>query len=114
MDWRGPGFIIIIIAMSIAGWLVNNYIRAKNGYALEDEWGGKTEKADTAEYQALQSENRALIEKVDAMNERMVVLEKIVTDRGYSVAQEIDALRDRPGKTPDSGVPLNIARQEKA
>ena len=73
---------------------MNNYIRAKNGYALEDEWGGKTEKADTAEYQALQSENRALIEKVDAMNERMVVLEKIVTDRGYSVAQEIDALRE--------------------
>ena len=49
------------------------------------------------------------------MNQRMIVLEKIVTDRGYSVAEEIEALRDVPsGPSNDSGVPLNIAQQEKA
>ncbi|WP_379545842.1 hypothetical protein ACFCW2_09205 [Qipengyuania sp. DSG2-2] len=49
------------------------------------------------------------------LEERVRVLERIVTDRGYSVAEEIEALRDT-GKveTADSGVPLNIARKEKA
>ena len=29
------------------------------------------------------------------MQDRLIVLEKIVTDRGYTLASEIEALRDR-------------------
>jgi hypothetical protein len=75
-------FVLTIIALSIGGWLANNWIRAKHGYALEDEWGGKTERTDTAETQRLRAENKALHDKLDAMQDRMIVLEKIVTDRG--------------------------------
>lgn len=89
-------FVLTIIALSIGGWLANNWIRAKHGYALEDEWGGKTERQDTAETQRLRAENKALHDKLDAMQDRMVVLEKIVTDRGYSLSAEIEALRDAP------------------
>jgi hypothetical protein len=32
------------------------------------------------------------------MQDRLIVLEKIVTDRGYTLASEIEALRDRPTK----------------
>ena len=45
MDWGGPSFVIAIIALSMGGWIINNWIRAKHGYALEDEWGGKTERS---------------------------------------------------------------------
>ena len=109
MDGDMKIFVLIIIAISTIGWLVNNWIRAKNGYALEDEWGGKTERVASNETKELKAENRELHDKLDAMQDRMIVLEKIVTDRGYSVAEEIEALRDKP---TDSGVPLNVARKE--
>lgn len=112
MDWGGPGFVIAIIAISTAGWVINNWIRAKHGYDLEDEWGGKTERGDNAETKRLKAENAELNGKLDEMQDRMIVLEKIVTDRGYSLADEIEALRDKPSPSSDSGVPLNIAKKE--
>lgn len=94
--------IIMIVLVCTAGWLVNNWIRAKHGYPLEDEWGGKTERTDTAETQRLKAENKALHDKLDTMQDRMIVLEKIVTDRGYSLSAEIDALRDTPALNKES------------
>ena len=60
MDWGDPGFVMAIIAISTAGWLINNWIRARHGYALEDEWGGKTSKAQSGETQKLLAENAEL------------------------------------------------------
>ena len=114
MDFGGPTFVVMIIALSMGGWLINNWIRAKHGYALEDEWGGKTERKDTAETQRLQAENKALHDKLDAMQDRMIVLEKIVTDRGYSLAEEIEALRDTRRMDDASGVPLGLGKKERA
>lgn len=112
MDWGGPQFVIAIIAVSYGAWILNNWIRAKHGYALEDEFGGFTEIPDTAEAQRLKAENRELHDKIDATQDRMIVLEKIVTDRGYSLAEEIEALRDTPTRSADSGVPLNLGKKE--
>jgi len=96
MDFGAPPFVIMIVIICTAGWLINNWIRARHGYPLEDEWGGKTAKPDSGETLRLEAENRALHEKLDAMQDRLVVLEKIVTDRGYSLSTEIEALRDIP------------------
>lgn len=101
MNWGGPEFVIAIIAISTGGWIINNWIRAKHGYALEDEWGGKTShssnhrEAATQEVKQLRDEKRALSDQVDKMTDRLIVLEKIVTDRGYDVATQIEALRDQ-------------------
>lgn len=115
MDWGSPSFVIAIIAVSYGAWIINNWIRAKHGYELEDEWGGKsTKKEDSAETKRLKAENRELNGKLDEMQDRMIVLEKIVTDRGYSLSEEIEALRDQPTpstKSTDSGVPLNLDRK---
>ena len=111
MDWGGPTFVVLLVAISTVGWLINNWIRAKHGYSLEDEWGGKTERGDTVETKALKAENRQLHDKLDAMQDRMIVLEKIVTDRGYSLRDEIEALRDRD---EGNGVPLSLKKGEKA
>ena len=109
MSWGGPGFVILIIALSMGGWLVNNWIRAKHGYPLEDEWGGKTEKADSGEVIRLREENARLVDRLEASEDRLAVLERIVTDRGYSLADEIEALR-----SSGRGAPLNLGNQEKA
>lgn len=96
MDWGGPGFVILIIAISTGGWLINNWIRAKHGYALEDEWGGKTDRATSKETQQLRAENTELREQLDHFADRVKVLERIVTDKGLNVAAQIEALRDQP------------------
>ena len=115
MDFGGPTFVIAIIALSYGAWMINNWIRAKHGYDLEDEWGGKTKKGDSEETKRLKAENRDLNDKLDAMQDRMIVLEKIVTDRGYSLSEEIEALRDVPAREArtDSGVPLDFGTKEK-
>lgn len=113
MHFGGPTFVLAIIALSTAGWLINNWIRARHGYSLEDEWGGKTERADSAEALRLKSENKALHDKIDAMQDRMIVLEKIVTDRGYSLAEEIEALRDQRRVDETAGVPLGLEKKER-
>ena len=94
MNWGGPDFVVTIIAISTFGWLINNWIRARHGYALEDEWGGKTQSASSTEQQSLQAENAELREQLGHFADRVKVLERIVTDKGYEVAAQIEALRD--------------------
>ena len=53
--------------------------------------------------------------KVQQLEDRVQVLECIVTDRGYDVATQIEALRDtRSVGERGSGVPLDIESREKA
>ena len=112
MDWGGPEFIIAIIAISTVGWLINNWIRARHGYSLEDEWGGKTDRAEAVETKQLRSENAELRGLLTRVDKRMQVLERIVTEKGYSVAEEIEALREDRDAEEDSGVPLDIKTRE--
>ncbi|MBB3032705.1 hypothetical protein [Alteriqipengyuania lutimaris] len=110
MDFGGPTFVIAIIALCTAGWLINNWIRAKHGYDLEDEWGGKTPRADkSAETDALRAENAKLVDRLDDHAQRLKVLERIVTERGYSLSDEIEALR----RDESSGVPIDTGRKER-
>jgi len=117
MDWGSPTFVLTIIAVSTAGWLINNWIRAKHGYDLEDEWGGKTARkrgAGDAEVKELRAENAQLVQLLKDQGNRMETLERIVTDKGYRLNEEIEALRDLPDAKPtDNGVPLNISKKEK-
>lgn len=51
--------------------------------------------------------------QVQRLEDRVQVLERIVTDKGYDVATQIEALRDtRSTDLADSGVPLDMARKE--
>lgn len=92
-------FIPLIVLVCTAGWLINNWIRAKHGYPLEDEWGGKTALTDGDYPEAerkimlLSNENADLKGKLLRIEERVAVLERIATDKGARLAEEIDALR---------------------
>jgi hypothetical protein len=99
VNWGGPEFVLAIIAISTGGWIVNNWIRARHGYALEDEWGGKTLRADDQAMAQLRDENAALRQQLEATHQRLANVEAIVTDRGFDVASQIEALRtERPAQ----------------
>ena len=101
MDWGSPEFVIAIIALSYGGWIVNNWIRARHGYELEDEWGGKTGKTaktnqdEQRKIELLSHENEELVGKIDRLQERLQVLERIATDPAKRTADEIEALREK-------------------
>lgn len=96
MSWSGPGFVLAIIAISTAGWLISSWIRAKHGYPIENEWAGMTCKRDSKaeqEIAQLTSENDALKAQLERLNERLAVLERIATDQPGRLAREIEDLR---------------------
>lgn len=97
MSWGGPTFVIAMIAIFYGGWILNNWIRARHGYPLEDEWGGKSEKGlpdSERKIGLLTSENEALQGKISRLEERVAVLERIATDKGTRLAAEIESLRE--------------------
>lgn len=97
MTWQGPEFVLAIIAISTFGWLVSSWIRAKHGYAVENEWSGVTHKEGSPEatrrIELLASENARLTSQIGQMEERIAVLERIATDPAGQTAREIEALR---------------------
>lgn len=94
MNWGGPDFIVIIVIVCTGGWIMNNWIRARHGYPLEDEWGGKSAKLDGQVTARLQEENAALRMELGAITDRLASVERIVTDQGYDVARQIEGLRE--------------------
>jgi len=46
------------------------------------------------------------------LEQRVQVLERIVTDRGYDIATQIDALRDQRTVENNNGTPLNVASRQ--
>ncbi len=52
--------------------------------------------------------------RVGDLEERVRVLERIVTDKGYDVATQIEALRDQRRVDEGPGVPLAMVSREKA
>jgi hypothetical protein len=55
------------------------------------------------------------ITRIKDLEDRVRVLERIVTDSGYNVSAQIEALRDTHRvENQDSGVPLDLARNEHA
>lgn len=96
MSIGGPLFIIAIIALCYGGWILNNWVRARHGYDLEDEWGGKTalNNPDTdRKIELLSNENENLQGKITHLEERIAVLERIATDKSSRLSDEIENLR---------------------
>ena len=100
----GQEFALIIVGMAMFAGIAKTSIRAKHG--LSDFPGGRHARRELrqqghespGQVEALKNENKRLTDQVETMQDRLIVLEKIVTDRGYTLASEIEALRDRPGR----------------
>ncbi|MEM6828822.1 MAG: hypothetical protein AAF553_12825 [Pseudomonadota bacterium] len=67
----------------------------------------------TAEHTAEKAAQYA--SQVQRLEDRVAVLERIVTDSGYNVATQIEALRDtRETDAANAGIPLDFGNKEKA
>ena len=97
MGFGGPGFVLAIIALCTAGWVLTTWIRAKHGYPIENEFWGMTTKEDgpdaSRQIELLSKENDGLKGQVSRLEERLSVLERIATDPAERTAREIEKLR---------------------
>jgi hypothetical protein len=50
---------------------------------------------------------------IQRLEDRVQVLERIVTDRGYDIATQIEALRDQRRVDEGAGVPLGLEKKER-
>lgn len=93
----GGGF--ALGAMGIVASFQTTRMKIKNGYPLEGMWGQSlkpgSDKETAHRVTLLTQENAELRAELGAMKDRLANVERIVTDGGYHLGAEIDALRDR-------------------
>jgi hypothetical protein len=103
MQFGSPEFVLAIIAMAIFAGVLKTAIRARHGLSdPHPHGGGKKARSSeivrlTDENASLRAENTRLSGRLETYEDRLIVLERIVTDRGYGIAAEIEALRDQRG-----------------
>ena len=110
---------LLLGGAGIAGWVHTTRLRIKNGYPLENMWGmpihPKGDPEAGARIQLLTQENARLGAEVGAMKDRLAAVERIVTDRGFDVANQIEALRDQRRESETAtGTPLGLVGKERA
>jgi hypothetical protein len=99
MSFQGPSFVIAIIALCMAGWVISTWIRAKHGYPIENEWGGLVQQGSPdadRKIELLTNENSKLSGQISRLEERIAVLERIATEangRAAQLSDQIDRLR---------------------
>ena len=79
--------VVGLVLIGTLGTVVNKWIAAKHGYDYEDESGEKLIKAKV-------EEDPKTLARIDALEKRIRVLERIATDEGARLASEIEALQD--------------------
>lgn len=92
----GP-IIAIVVGLGVGGWLLDTRMRIKNGYPLNGSWGQKlypkTSSEEIERIKLLSQENAQLRAEIGSLKDRVGNVERIVTDSGYRLTHEIDALR---------------------
>ena len=85
---------------AVFGWIHTTRLRIQHGYPLEGMWGQSLKPGVGTEAQEriklLSQENAALRAELGSVKDRLGNVERIVTDRGYGLIGEIEALRERP------------------
>ena len=86
----------------VAGVIFNTRQKIKHGYPLESMWGKPLHPQLTSEanerVKMLTQENAQLHAEIGALSDRLVSIERIVTDSGYRLGHEIEQLRESKGK----------------
>ena len=92
---------VAVVGVSIFGWVHNTRMKIKHGYPLESMWGKPMHPQVTNEaterVKLLTQENAQLRAELGALSDRMINVERIVTDSGYRLGHEIERLRDKEG-----------------
>ena len=59
--------------------------------------------SDASPREIRKRESLSAPDRLEASEDRLAVLERIVTDKSYSLASEIEALREQPARLEDKG-----------
>jgi hypothetical protein len=89
-------FIAIIVAVSVGGSLLNNWLKIRNGYPLSNSWGmpihPKRDNEAAERIRLLTTENAQLRAELGSIKDRLENVERIVTDKPSKLSREIEAL----------------------
>ena len=92
----GPMIATITLA-GVGGWVITTWMRIKNGYPLDGAWGQavypKTSSEEAERIKLLSQENAQLRAELGSVKDRLANVERIVTDSGYQLTHQIEALR---------------------
>jgi hypothetical protein len=85
--------------LAIGGWILTTWLRIKHGYPLDGAWGQavypKSADETVERVKLLSTENAQLRAELGAIKDRLATVERIVTDDGHRISQEIEQLRLR-------------------
>ena len=89
--------IALLGVLGISGWIITTWLRIKHGYPLENSWGKaiypKTSDEAMERIKLLSNENAQLRAELGSIKDRLANVERIVTDDGHRLTQEIESLR---------------------
>nr|WP_147158472.1 hypothetical protein [Novosphingobium sediminis] len=91
----------MVVLVPVAGWVFTTWLRIRHGYPLDGAWGQaiypKTTSAELERIKLLSQENAQLRAELGSVKDRLANVERIVTDSGYHLTHEIEALRTTQG-----------------
>ena len=89
--------IALLASIGIGGWVVTTWLRIKNGYPLDGQWGQalypQRDNETTERVKLLSQENAQLRAELGSVKDRLANVERIVTDGSLRLADNIEALR---------------------
>jgi hypothetical protein len=93
-----------ITVAGVAGWVITTWMRIRHGYPLDGAWGQavypKTSSAEIERIKLLSQENAQLQAELGSVKDRLANVERIVTDSGFGLTQQIEALRLEGDRRP--------------
>ena len=90
MHWGSPEFVLVIIGMAMLAGVLKSWGRPRRA----DKNAGKEIAAFADQNSKLRVENERLRDRIDLHEDRLITLERIVTDSGYDIAHQIERLRE--------------------
>ncbi|NNC71367.1 MAG: hypothetical protein HKN78_00635 [Sphingomonadaceae bacterium] len=89
----------VVGVLGVVGWVLTTWLRVKNGYPLEGSWGQTVYPKNSGEaverVKLISQENAQLRAELGSVKDRLANIERIVTDGGYVLDQEIESLRTK-------------------
>ena len=99
LEVYGPMLAVMAMGIGVVatlGWVFTTWLRIKHGYPLDGAWGQQVYPKKNEEVvervKLLSQENAQLRAELGAVKDRLVNVERIVTDDSQRLTQEIEAL----------------------
>lgn len=87
----------ILGVLGIGAWVLTTWLKIKHGYPLLNGWGQAVHPKQSPEQserlKLLTTENAQLRAELGAVKDRLAAVERIVTDRSFTLDREIEQLR---------------------